>query len=105
MKKNTFLFWLFTLITFFSANTQAQTQNISFSDSKGISGVVSLNIDFGYYFEPYFVAKQNSVVINSYKNGKYDAVLRQNGITFPYTVNESTRFDFTADIIIQKGSS
>src|SRR5690554_4340700 len=84
---------------------QAQTQNVSFSDANGISGTISLDISLGYNFEPYFVAKQNKVVIKSYQNGKYDAVLRQNGISFPYTLDESNRFDFTADIIIQKGSA
>lgn len=84
---------------------QAQTQNVSFSDTNGISGTISLDISLGYNFEPYFVAKQNKVVIKSYQNGKYDAVLRKNGISFPYTLDESNRFDFTADIIIQKGSA
>src|SRR5690554_84392 len=83
---------------------QAQTQNVSFSDANGISGTISLDISLGYNFEPYFVAKQNKVVIKSYQNGKYDAVLRQNGISFPYTLDESKRFDVYEDIIIQKGS-
>ncbi|HLV50487.1 MAG TPA: hypothetical protein VKY44_00865 [Flavobacterium sp.] len=89
MKKNTFLFWLFTLITFFSANTQAQTYKVNYQQN-GFEGYIQFEIvkDSYLFGEPTFKIKNNVTnVITSYQNGNHNAVLSRQGITFPKTLN------------------
>lgn len=91
MKKNTFLFWLFTLITFFSANTQAQTYKVNYQQN-GFEGYIQFEIvkDSYLFGEPTFKIKNNVTnVITSYQNGNHNAVLSRQGITFPKTLNVS----------------
>lgn len=101
---NKIILSLFLLLQLIAANAQqkVQSQKASFNQN-GISGEVMLDISVNYNFEPYFVARQGNVVITSYQNGKYNDILRQNGITFPYKLNKAGRFDFTIHALIQKG--
>ncbi len=75
----------------------ASGQAVSFSGMDGFSGQVTISVNKGYYFEPYFAAKQQEVVITGFEEGKYDDALRAAGITFPYTLEKSSRFDFVAE--------
>lgn len=83
--------------------TNGQEQ-VDFQDMDGFSGQVSVTVKKGYYFEPYFTVTQQRLVISSYENGEYDEALKAGGITFPYTVEESSRIDYNADARISEGN-
>src|SRR5690554_6315281 len=90
------------LLGFWGSTAFSQvTENVSFR-SDGFHGQVTLTVKKSYYMEPYFNASPQKVVINSFENGKYDAILRAAGITFPYVLEKGAGFEFKAEALIRK---